>query len=180
MYKKYIISRTKREELGRFAIRLDTVEQDGKYYPYSYIETQNSVAILAEYKEKFIFIRQYRHSIGEYILEIPGGSIEKTENPEEAAKRELLEETGYIVEQIKSLGFFYPTAGSSNEKCFLYYAICKEYMQPKLEPLEFIENELVDLKKCDNLIKKGEMVQSMGLIAWLKYKTLINGEKHVD
>lgn len=77
---QYNIARTERAGLGRFTIRLDTIEKNGRQYPYSYVEGKDSVAVLAKYGRKYIFIRQYRHSVKKYLAEIPGGAIDGKES----------------------------------------------------------------------------------------------------
>lgn len=171
--KRYTVVKTERTALGRFAIRLDTIKEGNNEYPYSFIEANDSVAILAEADGKFVLIRQYRHSVKEYILEIPGGSIERNEDPKEAAKRELLEETGYEACSIISFGSFYPTVGSSYERCHLYYAKCKKREKQHLDPLEYLEVELTSSADLEKMINEGTFLHSMGLVAWLKYKMLI-------
>ena len=172
MKKQYKVVDTEKIELGRFAIRLDTIKKDGREYPYSYVEIKDSVVILAKYMGKFIFVRQYRHSVKKYLIEIPGGAIEGIENKEEAARRELLEETGFVAGSIISLGSFYPSVGSSNEECFLFFTDCLGRKKQRLEPLEFLTIEFLSVADIESLIRKGELLHSMALIAWLKYKAM--------
>jgi len=96
--------------------------------------------------------------------------MEDREDPKEAAVRELLEETGYTTSYIHPLGSFYPTAGSSNERCHLFYVKCGEKTEQNLEPLEYLTVELADTEEMEKRIKSGEFVQSMMLVTWLKYK----------
>lgn len=168
--KKYIVVDSKTTRLGRFQIRLDTVDEKGKRYPYSYIEQKNSVGILGLYEDKIILIKQYRHSLNSYEYEIPGGGIEGNENPTQVAYREMLEETGYEIESIDELGTYYPSPGSSNELCYLFFAKCIKKKEPSTEPLEYINVELFNKKDFVNMIETGLFKHSMGLVAWLKYE----------
>ena len=178
--KKYNVVKSERTALGRFAIRLDTVKEGNNEYPYSFIEASDSVAILAEADGMFVLIRQYRHSVNEYLLEIPGGSMDINEDPKEAVKRELLEETGYEAHSIIPLGSFYPTVGSSYERCYLYYTKSKKKREQHLEPLEYLEVELTSSVDLEKMIKEGTFLHSMGLVAWLKYKMLIVDGGYAD
>lgn len=177
--KKYCVVRTKRAVLGRFAIRLDIVKEGGKEHPYSYVEAKDSVAVLAEAGGRFVLIRQYRHSVGEYVLEIPGGSLEEGEDPAEAAGRELLEETGYVAGRMVPLGSFYPSVGSIRERCHLFYAECAGRGRQALEPLEYLAVEHMDAEAIEAAIAAGELVHSMALAAWLKYR-LADGKGYAD
>lgn len=180
MIEKYDVVGTERTELGRFAIRLDTIRKGEKEYPYSYIESKDSVAILAEVEKKFVLIKQYRHSVKEQVLEIPGGTLEEGEEPIEVAKREMLEETGYELENIVLFGSFYPSVGSSYERCYLYYAECGKKREQHLEPLEYLNVELLSKEEIESAIVNNELQQSMALVAWMKYKLIKAEQENVD
>ncbi|NBO58888.1 MAG: NUDIX hydrolase, partial [Chitinophagia bacterium] len=91
-----------------FTIRKDTCQkQDGTivnpYYVYEFPEWVTAVAITED--GKFIFERQYRHALGETLMEIPGGCVDKEDKDLEAAiERELKEETGYVFSSFEYLG----------------------------------------------------------------------------
>ncbi len=167
--REYHVIASNTMHLGRFQIRLDTVKENGKCYPYSYVDQKDSVGILAFEGEKVILIRQYRHSINSYEYEIPGGGIDEGEEPLQVAYREMLEETGYSIIQMDELGIYYPSPGSSNEKCYLYLARCQKERIPETEPLEYIETIPVDEMVFTQWIREGIFKHSMGLVAWLKY-----------
>ncbi len=169
MRKTYNVEKTEKVELGRFKINLDTVVEGEKQYPYSYISMKKSVGILPFYKGNILLINQYRHSIKSYELEIPGGGIDNEQVPEEVAKIELLEETGYVVDSLVYLGNYYPSPGSSDEITYLYAAQCHPYCEPRREPLEYMEQLLIDEEEMKRLIISGKFKHSMGLVAWLKY-----------
>ena len=69
-----------------------------------------------------VLVRQYRHPIGGELLEIPAGKVDPGEEPLEAAKRELLEETGYRAASWTHLARFYIAPGYSNELMDLFLA----------------------------------------------------------
>jgi len=171
---QYRVVRTQRSELGRFAIRLDSISKDGKIYPYSYVEFKECVGVLPIIDGNICLIKQYRHSLKKELYEIPGGSIDKDESPIEAAIRELREETGFICDETNSLGFYYPSPGASNEKCYLFYALCGEKVKSELEPLELIKSVIVSLSEFEKIILQEKFFHSMGLVAWLRYKLEVN------
>ena len=81
-----------------FRVREDFCERptDGARHNFFVVENPDWVNVIALTKEKeLILIEQYRQGTEEIILEIPGGMIDESEDPKEAARRELTEETGY-------------------------------------------------------------------------------------
>lgn len=69
-----------------------------------------------------ILVRQYRYPHKKFILELPAGKLEPNEDPLEAAKRELQEETGYIADKYEKLTAMYTTPGFCNEVLHIYLA----------------------------------------------------------
>lgn len=169
MDKEYHVIRSEEVKLGRFKVILDTVDQDEKEYPYSYVNQKNSVGVLGMADNKFILIRQYRHSMRSYEFEIPGGGVEEKETPKEVACREMLEETGFAIREIIELGAHYPSPGSSNEVCYLFFAKCEKKCEHAREPLEYMDIELVGEQELSEKMANGLFRHSMGLVAWLKY-----------
>ena len=71
---------------------------------------------------RVILIRQYRYAAGETLLEVPAGTIDPGETPEETAGRELLEETGYHAGRLEKLAEFFPSPGILAERMHLFLA----------------------------------------------------------
>ena len=167
---KYNVIESKTSQLGRFCICLDTVAKNGATYPYSFVKQNNSVGILGFVDNKIILIRQYRHTVHSYEYEIPGGGVDVGEEPIDTAKREMLEETGYSIDFIENLGHYYPSPGSSNEVSYLFMARCHKVQEPRYEPLEYVNVEIVDIDEFVKMIENNTFKHSMGLVAWLKYR----------
>ena len=127
-----------------------------------------SVAALTE-NDELIFVRQFRYPYMEVVLELPAGKLEKGEDPFEAGKRELEEETGYKAEKLISYGQMYPTCGYSNEIIYLYVAedICKTNRH--LDEDEFIDVEFVELEKVVEMINKGVIKDAKTICLISKY-----------
>jgi len=99
--------------------------------------------------DRVILIRQYRHVIGEWIWELPAGTLEVGEDPELGAKRECEEEIGLTPGRVRKLGAWYPTPGFCDELMTFY--ICEELGPPsgnahadedeQIEPREFTFDE---------------------------------------
>ena len=105
------------------------------------VEPGDAVIILAvnENNEVF-FIEQYRETIENVALELPAGMIEKDEDPKEAARRELEEETGIKAKSIEYLTSCFTSAGYTAEKIYIYVAKDLEYGYQHLDETEEILN----------------------------------------
>ena len=101
------------------------------------LERGDSVAILLYEKDtkSFLFVNQFRYPTIEndsgWLLEIVAGGIEKDEDPESCAKREVEEEIGYVVKQLHFISNFYVSPGGTSERIFLYHAEVNSIDQKK-------------------------------------------------
>lgn len=115
--------------------------QDGLNIIRDCVEPGDAVIILAvnENNEAF-FIEQYRETIESVALELPAGMIEQDEDPKEAARRELEEETGIKAKNIEYLTSCFTSAGYTSEKIYIYVAKDLEYGSQHLDETEEILN----------------------------------------
>ena len=132
------------------------------------VHHRGGVAILFKVDDKFIFEKQYRYALNEEIIEMPAGKLEEGEIPLEAAKRELLEETGYRPLEMIHLGDSYPTPGYSSEVIHLYYcpkAVKEERHLDKDEDIDLIYLTLEEIDNMirDNIIKDSKTVAAISL-----------------
>src|ERR1700712_4138116 len=88
------------------------------YYVLEYSNWVNAVAITGD--NKLLMVRQYRHAAGIVSLEIPGGVIDGDEKPIDAIRRELLEETGHLFEDIEQLCVLYANPATANNHTYCY------------------------------------------------------------
>ena len=73
--------------------------------------------------QEIIFVRQYRHAIGEFVIELPAGRFDvNTESAETAAVRELREETGYFAEKVRKIGTLYHNPSKDTNQIHLFFA----------------------------------------------------------
>jgi len=129
----------------------------GKEAVVETIAHPGAVAILAITPEgKVLLERQYRHSVGGYIYEIPAGTLEPGEEPTACASRELLEETGYRADSLRKLGAIYPAPGYSSEVLHLFVARAIRSGGQRLEDDEAISVTLHDPEEALRLVKEGK------------------------
>ena len=115
------------------------------------------VCIALKDKDYFYMVKQYRYSEGKEMLEFPAGKIEKGEDPDEAIKRESMEETGYSAKNIKKFGYIIPTCGYSSEKIHLYYGEVDEYVGQHFDVDERMTLEKYTFSQIKEMIRNGEI-----------------------
>jgi 8-oxo-dGTP pyrophosphatase MutT (NUDIX family) len=118
--------------------------------------------------QEIVFVRQYRHGIGEILLELSAGTFDpNTESPEVAAQRELQEETGYSAPHLLKLATLYDNPVKDTNRIHLFVAQNAFISgEQKLDVTEAIEVVLIPIEKVSEKILKGEICVS-GTIAAL-------------
>jgi ADP-ribose pyrophosphatase len=117
-------------------------------------------------EEQVVLVRQYRHGIQKAILELPGGSMDEGEQPLQAVKRELLEETGYTSDDFIKLGCIPPTPANHTTSIHSFLARnARKTSEPHNDPTEEIEVVLKPLDEVISMAKKGELLQAMQVSA---------------
>jgi ADP-ribose pyrophosphatase len=136
------------------------------FYYLSSCDWVNVVPITPD--RKVVLIRQFRVGVNDFVLETPGGMVDPADpSPLEAAKRELLEETGYSPQEFEPIGRSHPNPATQNNSIWFFAAPEARKSGPQnLDPSEDIEVELVDLLEIDRLIDAGEIDHALVLNAF--------------
>lgn len=152
---------------GFFTLRVDKCElPDKRIMPHYYVfEFSDWVNIVPITKDGFvILIKQYRHAGAEIFFEIPGGGIDshKNEDPLSAAKRELLEETGYESLSIEYKGFHFPNPALQNNKMHTFLAKdCFSVSSQNLDEFEDIQVVPFSKKEVKSMLINGTISHSL-------------------
>lgn len=154
--------------------RDDILVSNGNTSIREVVEHSGGVVILALKEDKVLTVKQFRYPIKQTSIELPAGKLEKGENPDLAAKRELEEETGYIAKNWKSLGYIYTSVGFCDEKLYLYLATDLEYKQINPDEDEIIECDEYPIKEFYSLIDNGKINDAKTLCALLRAREYIN------
>ncbi len=103
--------------------------------------------------DEVIMVEQWRHGTRSVHLETPGGLMDEGEEPEQSARRELLEETGYQAGSVVRLGMVYPNpAIQSNQQFYILAKDCRKVAEPKLDNAEDITVKLVPLAYIPQMV----------------------------
>ena len=153
-----------------FSVREDWSERDadGKKAKFFVVENPDWVNVIALTREnEVVLIEQFRHGAEEIVLEIPGGMIDAGENTETAARRELLEETGFLSNEFIYLGKSQPNPALQNNWIFHYLALnCEKTRETAFDEHESVITKHVPLPEMANLIKSGDFPHSLAITAF--------------
>ncbi len=138
---------------------------NGREAYFEEIDHPGAALIVPFIKDKIVFIRQYRGVIGRFIWELPAGTLSPGESPRACAKRELIEETGYLVKNLRKIGNIYTTPGFCNEKISVFKADCEGRKPTRREDDELIRVKLLSKGEVRRLFKGGRITDSKTIAA---------------
>jgi ADP-ribose pyrophosphatase len=150
-------------------VRRDTVRlPDGRAAVREYIEHPGAVTILPVLDSgELLMERQYRYPVGRELYELPAGKIDPGEATLETARRELLEETGYVAREWRRLTTFHPVVGYSTEHIELWLARGLEHRGRTLDDGEFLETLPVPLATALEWVRTGTISDAKTIIGVL-------------
>jgi ADP-ribose pyrophosphatase len=151
-------------------VRVDRVtEPAGHTTTREIVVHSGAVCIVARpTPDQVILIRQYRHAAGKELLELPAGGLHDSEDPMEAARRELEEETGYRAASLGERARFWTTPGFTTEFMYLYEAT--DLVKTKINPDEdeVIEVDIVQSAEALRMIEDGRIQDAKSILGLLR------------
>lgn len=153
------------KEPGGVEARRDIIHHSGSVVVLAVDDTHSTPRVLLE--------RQYRHAAKDYLWELPAGRIDPGENELEAAKRELIEETGYRASRWKRILRFYASPGFVAETMAVYMATGLREGEAEPEEDEIIFKKFVPLATAVSMVLKGTIrdAKTISSVLWLDHRS---------
>ena len=154
--------------LHELELKSDDTEVDHPFYILKAPEWINVIALTKE--NKIVLVEQYRAGVDEVTLEIPGGMVDENENPLDAAKRELLEETGYKSSNWQQIGKTSSNPAILNNFTHLFVAKdCEFTGSQKQDGSEDIDFHVIPFDEFLELVQNGTVHHAIVLAAVAQY-----------
>ena len=153
------------EEPGGVRARRDLIHHSGSVVVLAVDDSASTPRVLLE--------RQYRHAAGDYLWELPAGRIDPGEHELKAAKRELLEETGYTAQHWRLILKFYASPGFVAETMAVFLATGLRAGEAQPEEDEIIYKRLVPLATAVKMVVGGKIrdAKTISSVLWLDHMT---------
>lgn len=164
------------------SLRVDTVRTlSGREATREIIEHDDCIAVIAlDGDENILLVKQFRKPVERELLEIPAGGIDGGESPEDAVRREMREETGYLPQTVKQLGGFYSAPGYATEYLYLYLATDLISSQLYAEDTEEISLVRVPTSQILSIITLGGICDAKSIAGLLIYLLSQKGQPKTD
>jgi 8-oxo-dGTP pyrophosphatase MutT (NUDIX family) len=157
-----------------FALRRDRsrFSRDNAEHEFHVLESPDWCNIIPlTVDEQVVMVRQFRHGVAGYTLEVPGGMVDADDaSPLVAARREMLEESGYDSARVEPLGVIHPNPAIQANRCHSFVAYDVERRRvPTFDSTEETEVVLVPLARVPDLVRSGEITHALVVVAfhWL-------------
>jgi len=150
-----------------FDVTVDTVVEGDVTYERDVVHHPGSAVIVPVFEDGTVgLVRQYRHPVVRYLLEVPAGTLDGNESPKEGAARELQEELGCVAGQLEKLSEFFVSPGFC-EKMWLYLATDLTATHQQLEADELIHVVRIPFTQALEMISYGEIQDAKTIIGLL-------------
>lgn len=137
---------------------------DGQQSQRDIVAHPGGVALVAEIANELLLVRQFRVAIGEYLLELPAGTLEEGDTPASRAAVELLEETGYEATSCQLLLEYYVSPGYTTEQMSIFHATGLSFKGQQLDGDEQVEVVHLPLDEARRMLQAGELTDSKTII----------------
>lgn len=162
----FTVTREKAVEPGGITIEREIVRHSG-----------SAVMMARDDQGRILLVRQFRLPARRMLWELPAGRLDRDETPLAAAKRELVEETGYRARRWRRLISFYPSPGYCDEVMTVFLAEQLDPGQARPEDDESIESRWFTMAELERMIRRGQIADGKTLVGFLllRYQAATEG-----
>ena len=161
-----------------FAVKQDEVELPGKggqTMEYSYLERADGVIVVPmRDANEVLMVEQYRYPIRSASLEFPAGLLDEGEDPEEAARRELVEELGVEAAELAPVGAFFQNAAVLNARSFVFLARGLRDVGAHREATEIMESRPTSFAAVEGMIRDGRVSEAATICSYFLAKRFLD------
>ncbi|MGO9229663.1 MAG: NUDIX hydrolase [Bryobacteraceae bacterium] len=131
----------------------------------------SAVMMAVDGRQRILLVRQYRLPAGRYLWEVPAGRLDPGEKPLQAAKRELIEETGYRARRWTKLASFFVSPGFLSERMTIYLA--EDLAAGVATPMddERIEARWFPAREVGRMIESGKLEDAKSIVGFYRWKS---------
>ena len=148
-----------------FDIRIDEIREGELVYSREIVVHKGSAVIVPVFDDGTVaLVRQYRHAAGDFLLEIPAGTLNAGEDPMIGAVRELEEEIGVRAACVQKLTEIYVSPGFLTEKMYVFMATGLTEVGQKLEADENLTIERFSFDQLSRMIRDGRIVDAKTMV----------------
>ena len=138
----------------------------GQPEPYYALRMADYVCVVAiTARRELVLVRQYRPAVERYTLELPAGHVESDQTPEEAARCELAEETGFAPPAFELLGTLFSDTGRHENRMWCYLADAVQPLGPSHTTEAGLETVFVPLAEVNQMVSRGEFDHALHIAA---------------
>lgn len=158
------------------SVRRDTVRYpSGKEGTYYVVERPSCVLVIPMIGNDVLLLRQFRHPVSKWCIEVVAGLIDEDEAPEQAAARELLEETGAVASSLVPIATLDASPAVMSQKAHIYIASIERLAQRHPEEEEVLETLRVPFAEAVRMATSGEISGSLAVSAILLADAHLHG-----
>jgi ADP-ribose pyrophosphatase len=163
-----------------FDIRIDEIREGELEYSREVVAHKGSAVIVPVFADETVaLVRQYRHAAGEYLLEIPAGTLNAGEDPMIGAVRELEEEIGVRAARVQKLTEFYVSPGFLTEKMHVYLATDLTEVGQKVEADENLTIERYSFNELNEMIRDGRIIDAKTMVGVMLAAEVVKSRERV-
>lgn len=151
---------------------------DGKTSSREWIKHPGASAIVPIFENgDVMLIHQYRYPAKQIFLEVPAGKIDKCENPDQTAQRELKEETGLEAKELHYIGCFFPAIGYADEVIHIYAAMNLTLDEDATDDDEFVQKERMSFSRAIEMVHSGEIKDGKTICCLLRAQEFLKNHR---